>query len=855
MNPYSRRSFIQTGAAYAAGIAASTARSDAQVQGLSAPAMNHDTEAYRIHLNTKEYFSAPGFSFLLFHNNYQVGFQGGLQMIQNGERILDSGDFYALLRDGGARLRQSVLRRVINPERSAATVEGEVSDWQMKYRLICATDGESMEVTLKTLSPIPRDRVQEAGFRFWVYPGDYYSKSYQADHGVGTFPQQYTGQRVLAENTTSLFIAAEDSARRFRVTRSGGTLRLADNRANSPQHWFSIEAPLSSGTEQNEVQVRITPSILPGWKKTPVIAVSQAGYHPGQAKRAVIELDPRDELESEARLYRLEGNGTLNLIKRGQCSSWGRFLRYHYMTFDFTEIRESGIYKLAYGQQEAGPFPIHKGVYETACQPTLEYFLPIQMCHVKVQEGVRTWHGACHLDDALQAPAHKVHIDGYQQGDLDGRFAANEHIPGLNWGGWHDAGDHDLPAGSIAMTTLALAMAEEDFHPRLDQTSIDRQGRLVSLHVSDGKPDLLQQIEYGAEGLLLSYRVGGHIFSGIIESNPVAYSHLGDPVDITDNRVYDPSLKPGQTVCDRSGDFDDRWAFTNRNTGLQYETAQALAAASRVLRSFQSELATECLETAEKLWDYEQSHPATYWRCGYNPPDSGFRSQEIAATAELLITTGNQRYRKHLLALMPVWQVISAEQFGTGPGWTLARALPLVNDAQYTAAVHHLAEKWQSEANRRAASNPFGVRYPSGVSNPGWKLETRSAIHSSFVWGSGWDLQQDAFRQYYLHKQLPHLFAADPLLAVVSFVLGCHPATNESFVSGVGTHSAPVAYGFNRADWSCIPGGVFSGCSLIKPDFMELKVFPFLWYQREYVIHGAATYIFLVLAANQLLNS
>jgi hypothetical protein len=45
---------------------------------------------------------------------------------------------------------------------------------------------------------------------------------------------------------------------------------------------------------------------------------------------------------------------------------------------------------------------------------------------------------------------------------------------------------------------------------------------------------------------------------------------------------------------------------------------------------------------------------------------------------------------------------------------------------------------------------------------------------------------------------------------------------------------------------------VISGTSLIKPDYMELKEFPFLWYQTEYVISGAATYIFDVLAAERL---
>ena len=49
--------------------------------------------------------------------------------------------------------------------------------------------------------------------------------------------------------------------------------------------------------------------------------------------------------------------------------------------------------------------------------------------------------------------------------------------------------------------------------------------------------------------------------------------------------------------------------------------------------------------------------------------------------------------------------------------------------------------------------------------------------------------------------------------------------------------------------------GVISGASLVKPDYMELKKFPFLWYQTEYVIGGAATYIFDVLAAEKLVGS
>jgi len=437
-----------------------------------------------------------------------------------------------------------------------------------------------------------------------------------------------------------------------------------------------------------------------------------------------------------------------------------------------------------------------------------------------------------------------MHIDGYQQGKRETRFADDEHIPGLNWGGWHDAGDNDRPGGSIANTTLYLALAQDEFHPVLDQTSIDRARREVRLHVADGKQDMIEQVEYGVEGLLASYRVSGHIFAGIIERSRRGYSHLGDPVNITDNKVDDPA----------SGSMDDCWAFTNRNTGLEYQAAQALAAASRVLREPNPALASETLKAAEAIYEDEQKSAPVYPPNAYVPRDSGFRSQELSAAAELFLTTGDQRYSDRLVALLPDLHKASAEQFAMGPGFALIRALPRVSNAGYRGAVLDYARQWKALTAKWTASNPYGVPLPPDVTNPDYHLEERSGIHSGFVWGPGWNLQAAALRQYYLHKNLPDLFDAEPHFAVVNYVLGCHPASNESFVSGVGVNSAIPAYGFNRADWSDIPGGVISGASLIKPDMMELKVFPFLWYQTEYVIHGAASYIFDVLATDKLLN-
>ena len=102
----------------------------------------------------------------------------------------------------------------------------------------------------------------------------------------------------------------------------------------------------------------------------------------------------------------------------------------------------------------------------------------------------------------------------------------------------------------------------------------------------------------------------------------------------------------------------------------------------------------------------------------------------------------------------------------------------------------------------------------------------------------------------------PEIFPPDLCCNALSFVLGCHPGKSVSFASGIGAESVTAAYGFNRADASFIPGGVVSGTALIRPDFPELKEWPFLWQQTEYVLGGGSSrFMFLVLAVQDLMLS
>ena len=793
-------------------------------------------------LNEQEYFERPGADVLVFHDIYPEGKQGGIELIQHGERIAAVGDVRLASTPGQWGLLPKMIRRSVDRSAPSATVAMRFEKEQLSYSVRVEPCGEAICVTVDLDAPLPASLAGRARFNLELFPPAFFGKSYHLGDSAGVFPLQ--GNGPLAGDASGLrtlplargailHAASEDPRCRLTIEALGGELGLYDGRDNETNGWFVVSSPIAAGAARDAVQWRITPNAVPGWQREPVIAFSQVGYHPDQEKRALIEFPA-----AAADL----GEATLLLVRPGQdpvpvltrpVQRWGRFLRYEYGVFDFSAVRAPGVYVLRHGQEQTPPFRIAADIFRQGVwQPTLETFFPAQMCHMQVLDRGRVWHGLCHMDDALQPPPnHDVsHIEGYRQGPTtDTSFAAFQHIPGLNSGGWHDAGDFDLATGSQSAVTLLLALARENFALDSDQTTVDLQKRDVFLHIPDGKPDILQQIAHGVQNLLNSYRVAGHSFAGISDPSQEQYQKQGDAASMTDNRIFDPSLKPWEIRGDRSGRPDDRLAFTTRDTGSEYRVIAALAAASRVLADFNPELASECRATASKVWDYEHTHAATRQANEYVPP--AIEDQEVLAAVELLLTTGDRRFAARLKALLPV-----IESRADAIGWTVTRVLARMNDATFSRRVGAALAKYARKLDSRLAQSPFGVPFD-------WK-----------IWGVTWDIQEYAVCQYFLHRAYPREFPRENLLRVLNYVFGCHPASNTSLVSGVGAHSLTVAYGTNVNEWSDIPGGGVSGPSLIRPDLPELKEpFPFLWQQSEYVIGGAATYLFCVLAADRLL--
>jgi endoglucanase len=794
-------------------------------------------------LNAEEYFERPGVSVLVFHDHYPEGKQGGLEIIQHGERVAALGDVRLEPEPGQWGKLPTAGKRAVDRAANRAEVPLRFEKEGIGYRVRIEPDGESLLVTVDLDRPLPREFAGRAGFNLEIYPSAYFGKSYHLGRVDGVFQRQGNGPteaggtgvsaKPLAEGP--VFTAApEDPLRRLTIESLTGDIRFFDGRSTDTSGWFLVRSLIPAGASKGAIRWRITPNAVESWRRPPIIGISQVGYHPGQEKRAVIELDPRTTTLPAATLFRIDPVKGPVPILEAPVVPWGRFLRYDYAIFDFSAVRDPGAYLVRFGESETSPFLISTGVYRhDVWQPTLETFLPVQMCHVRVIDRGRIWHGACHLDDVLQAPpGYDISfIDGYKQGPAtETRFAADEHIPGLDRGGWHDAADHDLAGGAQAWATMVLALTREAFGLDSDQTAVDETRRNVTLHVPDGRPDILQQVKQGVEYMLGGYRAAGHAIGGITDPDLAQYGTLGEPASLTDQRIFDPSMKKDEVDCDRSGRRDDRYAFTGRDTALQYATAASLAAASRVLRHYDDALAKECLSAAVEIWGFEQSHPAVRAPNAYVP--ERIDTQEVLAASELLITTNEPAYAARLQALLPV---IEAQVEETG--WSAARALPYVRSADFSKRLASILTAYSAKLKTELAKMPYGVPW-----NPQ-------------IWGVTWDLQDYAVRQYYLHQAFPKEFARENVLRVLNYVLGCHPASNTSLVSAVGARSMTVAYGITLNDWTHIPGGGVSGPSLIRPDFPELKEpFPYLWQQAEYVLTGATTYVFTVLAADRLLT-
>jgi hypothetical protein len=873
---------------------------------------------FAMKVTDKNYLDAQGFSVFLYDSRYHPVFvdqkNTAMEMILHGQRIATNGDVRLMPTPEQWDLVATLKDRHADKENNRLTADLAFPTFDLSYTLEVAAEPGGVRVSINLDKPLPEKLAGRAGFNLEFLPSIYMGKAYLVDGTTaGIFPRTpedsmikvlplpdepkkayyledwdkakgYTQPLPFATGKT-ITLGVDDALARVTVTSDTGNLMLFDGRSRAQNGWFVLRSLIPTGKTSGAIVWHIKPDLIPNWTRPPVIAHSQVGYVPEFSKVAVLELDPKYNGPKTAKVLRLMEDGSYKPVFEGPITPSTPWLRYVYSKFDFTPVKDPGLYIIEYADQRTAAFPISKDAYAHIWQPSLDHHLAVQMDHVSVREAYRVWHGASHLDDARLAPVVGEQFDGWNQATAtDGKYKGGDHIPGMNVGGWYDAGDFDLEEPAQLSVIESLSLAYREFNLTYDELSVNETTREVEMHRPDGIPDAVEQVKHGALYILAQFHNIGHAIRGTHEPDLRQYTHLGDGASKTDGRIYDPKLGPNEVKGDYSGKPDDRWIFSSNNPFFQWNAIAALAAAADTLKGWDDAMAKNCLDTAIKAWNDEKAHPtksqAGGWPFGEDadaapaggvlaasqgstsgaqhahnarnsngaPTSSATTSAETAppanfrrlfsvgldwtASLELTIAThGADPYKSRLKELLP--KMITPEQMEFR-GWTAVRALPYL-DAPEKQQVHDAVKTYVAAFDQQLAATPFGVP-PS--------LRT---------WGGSGAVVDMAVRMYFLHKAFPDLVSRDYTLRAVNYILGTHPVSSTSYVAGVGTVSKTKTYSNNRADNAYIPGAVIPGYIIIKPDFPEcIDDFGFLWFEDEAVVAGSASWVVAGNAADAL---
>ena len=809
---------------------------------LAMPAMSQDLQ-----LNDLEYFERQGVNVLVFSNSFNGGFNdeknSGIEIIHHGVRTVQGGAVRLNNTPEQWDLVPKMTNRQVDREKGSIEVAMRYDDYDFDSRVVVTAKGPAVEIAVYLDKPVPEKLAGEAGFNIEFLPSQYWLKTFLMDGRLNRFPRYATSQTITRPNSEKprqfkgfktyddrgtdrfvdplpletghqLIVATDDPSRMIKITSNDAELKLFDGRMLAQNGWFVLRSVLPKGKTGKVITWTVEPHAIPNWIREPNIGFSQIGYIPEQPKVAVIELDKKDKPLATATLMRIKTDGTTEQAFKGAVKEWGPSFKYNYVKFDFSSVKEPGVYFIQYGDTKTNDFLIDAHVYDKITDATTDVWVPIHMNHMYVTEGYRTWHGEPFKEGYLQAPE-SDHFDLHRQGpNTETKYKPLELIPGLNVGGFFDAGDFDIETGSNINVVQNFIRTWELFKPQRDETFVSQKQRYVELHRPDGVPDVLQFIEHGMLNLVAQAEQIGHMASTLSNSILDNYHHLGDAASITDGLHYDPSLKPYEVSADgkRSGTPDDMWAFTNRNPSLDLQAAGVFTSAARVLKGYNDELAERAQKQADRLRSEAQQLQSQRRR--------GRRNAQAEADNDWLTGTGDGNYRNVARNLQPYLDSIP------------------MKDAAYKEKLRPAVQQYAEYIKSFDTQNPYGV--PIGLGN--W-----AGVNAVLNFG---------ITVNYAHIYFPDIISKDEVYRVANWLYGCHPYHNFSFVAVVGaTRPKQVFYGNNRADFSFIPGNVAPGLLFRKPDHFEnYDDWPFLWGQNEGTIAGNTQYIIFGSALKDIVN-
>jgi endoglucanase len=367
-------------------------------------------------------------------------------------------------------------------------------------------------------------------------------------------------------------------------------------------------------------------------------------------------------------------------------------------------------------------------------------------------------------------------------------------------GGWYDAGDHGKYVVNAGVTVWTM-LNQYERAQQVGRADALGDGQLKIPEAGNGVPDLLDEVRWELDFLLKMQVPAGKPLAGMAhhKMHDKAWTEIG----VAPHEDKQPRIVKAPS------------------TAATLNLAAVAAQAARVWKTIDPAFSKRCLDAAKRAFDAALAHPKMFApqadSIGGGPyDDTDVRDEFYWAAAELLITTGDAKYREQLKA----WgaQPIVPTQLGEGAGdagqntvltWQNVVAAGALSLALAPASVGEERTRARSEIVKAAdalvaiqAREGYGVPIAPG---PG----------PSYPWGSNSFILNNAIVLALAHDFTREAKYLDAVVGAMDYLLGKNPL-DQSYVTGYGAR--PLENPHHRffakqvrADRPAPPPGIVSG--------------------------------------------
>ena len=352
-------------------------------------------KSQQLELNDLEYFEANGINVLVYSNRYNPVFfdekTAGLELIHHGVRTATGGAVRLHHTPEQWDLVPEIVSRDVDKNTNTISTVLRYADFNFDSEVKVTPHNGGFKIQVFLDKPVPANLAGRAGFNLEFLPPDYWESIYLADGSPKLFPRYPASETQIKPKrekiqqiydhstfddrgreeyleplpiaTANAYVLAPDNPERKVTIQSDAEIMFFDGRILAQNGWYVFRSLLPAEKTGKVLEWYVEAHTIPNWIREPNIGFSQVGYTPAQQKRAVIELDKNDQVQSSATIYRINPNGSIEPVFDGKTDEWGRYLRYNYLVFDFTEVKENGVYFIEYNGQRTNAFPIADDVY------------------------------------------------------------------------------------------------------------------------------------------------------------------------------------------------------------------------------------------------------------------------------------------------------------------------------------------------------------------------------------------------------------------------------------------------------------------------------------------------------------